>query len=114
MSQTALSYISLAVAIITEVVGTTFLQKSEQFSKLGPSIITIIAYACTFYFLSQALKTIPLGLAYGIWGSLGIVFTAIIGYVVFKQKLDVPAMIGIAMMVSGVLVFQLFSKTTSH
>lgn len=114
MSQNYLSYLYLALAIVAEVCGTTFMQKSEQFSKLGPSLVTAVCYLCTFYLLSQSLKTIPLGVAYGIWGSLGIVLTAIIGFVVFKQKLDVPAMIGIGMMVGGVVVVQVFSKTVSH
>ena len=114
MSSNSLAYVYLGLSIIAEVGGTTFMQKSEQFSKLGPSLITALCYICTFYFLSQALKTIPLGVAYGIWGSLGIVLTAVIGYVVFKQKLDLPAMIGIAMMVAGVIVVQVFSKTVTH
>ncbi len=114
MDQKLISYLFLAVAIICEVAGTTFLQKSEQFSKLFPSTLTIIFYLLTFYCLSQSLKTIPLGIAYGIWGCLGIVLTSLIGYLVFKQKLDLPAMIGIALMCSGVLVVQLFSKTTTH
>ncbi len=114
MSPKIISYIFLAFAIVTEVAGTAFLQKSEQFTKLVPSIATAALYACTFYLLSQALKTIPLGIAYGLWGSLGIVLTSIVGFVVFKQKLDLPAMIGIGMMCGGVLVVQIFSKTTSH
>lgn len=109
-----MAYVFLGLAIVFEVCGSTFLQKSEQFTKLVPSLIMVTCFACTFYFLSLALKTIPLGVAYGIWGSLGIVLTAIVGYIVFKQKLDLPAMLGIAMMVSGVIVIQVFSKTVSH
>jgi small multidrug resistance pump len=114
MNSNLISYAFLGIAIVAEVLGTTFLQKSEQFTKLTPSIFTAVFYMLTFYFLSQALKTIPLGIAYGIWGSLGIVLTSIVGYFLFKQKLDLPAMIGIAMMCGGVLVVQVFSKTTTH
>lgn len=114
MTPNLAAYSFLGLAIVTEVIGSTFLQKSEQFSKLGPSLLTVFAYLSTFYFLSHALKSIPLGVAYGIWGSLGIVLTAIVGFVVFKQKLDIPAMIGIALMISGVVVVQVFSKTVSH
>lgn len=108
------SYAFLAAAIIFEVIGSSSMMKSEQFSKLLPSVIAVGAYIATFYFLSHALKTIPLGIAYGIWGALGIVLTAGVGYFMFKQKLDLAALIGIAMMVSGVLVVQIFSKSVSH
>lgn len=114
MGQNYVSYVFLVLAIIAEVCGTTFLQKSEQFTRPVPSILTAFSYLVTFYFLSQSLKTIPLGIAYGIWGSFGIVLTAIIGFLVFKQKMDLPAMIGIGMMVGGVIVIQVFSKTVSH
>lgn len=108
------SYVWLGFAIVVEVVATSFMMKSEQFTKLVPSLVCVAGYVATFYALSQALKTIPLGIAYGIWGSLGIVLTALVGVVVFKQKLDFPAVAGIALMVAGVAVTQVFSKTLSH
>ena len=114
MGQNSYSYIFLGFAIIAEVLGSTFLQKSQQFTKLGPTLIMGASYLLTFYLLSQALRTIPLGIAYGIWGSLGIVLTALVGYFVFKQKLDIPAIIGIAMMIGGVIVVQVFSKSSGH
>ena len=114
MNPKSIAYIFLAFAIVAEVAGTAFMQKSEQFTKLIPSIITTAFYICTFYCLSHALKIIPLGIAYGIWGSLGIVLTSIVGYVVFKQRLDTPAVIGIVMMCTGVLIVQIFSKSTAH
>lgn len=108
------SYLFLAVAIICEVIGTALLQKSEQFTKLLPTVLMGLCFLSTFYFLSLALRTIPVGIAYGIWGSFGIVLTALVGFFVFKQRLDLPAMIGIGLMISGVVVIQLFSKTTQH
>lgn len=114
VGQNSYSYIFLGFAIIAEVLGSTFLQKSQQFTKLGPTLIMGASYLLTFYLLSQALRTIPLGIAYGIWGSLGIVLTALVGYFVFKQKLDIPAIIGIAMMIGGVIVVQVFSKSSGH
>ena len=114
MSTHLTSYLFLALAIVAEVIGSTFLQKSEQFTKALPTVAMVASFTCTFYFLSLALRTIPIGVAYGIWGSLGIVLTATVGYFVFKQKLDLPAMLGIALMVCGVIVVQVFSKTTSH
>lgn len=104
----------LALAISCEVAATAFLQKSEQFSKLGPTLAMGLLYAASFFFLSQALKGVPLGVAYAIWGGVGIVLTAAIGVVVFRQALDVPAMLGIGMIVSGVVVMNVFSQTAAH
>jgi small multidrug resistance pump len=90
-----MKYLFLALAIITEVIGSSFLNASNQFTKLIPSSITVVAYLACFYFLSLALKSIPLGVAYAIWGGLGIVLTAIISVIVFKQKMDLPTIFGI-------------------
>lgn len=106
-----MQYLFLALAIILEVIGSSFMKASQGFSKWLPSTIVIVAYIACFYFLSLALKSIPLGIAYAIWGGLGIVLTAIISVVIFKQRLDVPAMIGIILIVSGVVVMNFFSKT---
>ncbi len=107
-------YLFLSLAIAFEVVGSSFMKASNGFSKWLPSSIVIIAYVTCFYFLSLALKTIPLGIAYAIWGGLGIVLTALISIVIFKQKLDIPAIIGIVLIVAGVVVMNFFSKTTTH
>ncbi len=107
-------YIYLALAIIFEVIGSSFMKASDGFSKWIPSVIVVIAYLICFYFLAVALKSIPLGVAYAIWGGLGIVFTAIISVVVFKQSLDLPAVVGIVLIVSGVVIMNFFSKKTIH
>ena len=109
-----MKYLFLALAIILEVIGSSFMKASNGFTKVIPASITIIAYIVCFFFLSQALKHIPLGIAYAIWGGLGIVLTAIISVVVFKQSLDLPAIIGIILIVSGVFVMSFFSKTATH
>lgn len=109
-----MKYIFLSLAIILEVIGSSFMKASDGFSKLIPSIITIVAYIACFVFLSQALKFIPLGIAYAIWGGLGIVLTAIISVVIFKQSLDIPAIIGIILIVAGVVVMNFFSKSTAQ
>ncbi len=114
MSSNILSYVFLALAIVFEVTGTTFLQKSEQFTKLVPTLTMGAFYTASFYCLTRALKTLPLGIAYGFWGGLGIVLTAIVGFVVFKQRQDTPAIIGIGLIVAGVVVVQVFSKTATH
>ena len=99
-----MKYLFLSLSIVLEVVGSSFMKASDGFSKLLPTAITIVAYIACFFFLSQALKSIPLGIAYAIWGGLGIVLTAIISVVVFKQSLDIPAIIGIILIVTGVIV----------
>ncbi|MET0944153.1 MAG: SMR family transporter, partial [Flavobacterium sp.] len=87
---------------------------SEQFTQLIPSIITIIGYFAAFYFLSFAIRTIPVGIAYAIWSGVGIVLITIIGAVFFKQIPDLPAIIGLALIMIGVVVINVFSKTTAH
>lgn len=109
-----MNWIYLSIAILAEVVGTTALKASDSFSRLTPSIITIASYALAFYLLALALKTIPVGVAYAIWSGAGIVIIAIIGYVAFQQKLDTPAIIGIGLILAGVLVLNIFSKSSGH
>lgn len=106
-----MKYLYLALAIVLEVLGSSFMKASDGFSKLLPTTITIIAYIACFFFLSQALKSIPLGIAYAIWGGLGIVLTALISVIIFKQSLDLPAIIGIILIVAGVFVMNFFSKS---
>jgi small multidrug resistance pump len=107
-------YVFLFLAIICEVMGTTALTASNQFTKLGPSLLTVAGYGLAFYFFSFSLKAIPVGVAYAIWGGVGIVLVTLIGFFYLKQRLDGPALAGIALIVAGVLVMQLFSKTVTH
>ena len=108
------NYLFLLVAILLETLATTSLKASEGFTKPLPTVLTILGYIGAFYFLSLTLKTIPLGIAYAIWAGVGIVLTGIVGFVVFKQTLDTPTMIGIALIVAGVVVINLFSQSTGH
>lgn len=114
MNAIFIAYGLLALAIISEVTGSTFLVKSEGFTRLGPSLLVVIFYIISFYLLSQVIKTIPLGIAYAIWGGVGIVLTAFIGFLIFRQNLDIPAIIGIIMIVGGVIVMNVFSKSVGH
>jgi len=107
-------YFFLFLAIISEVIGTTALNASQQFTRLVPSLITVAGYGLAFYFFSFSLKSIPMGVAYAIWGGVGIVLVTLIGFFYLKQRLDAPALAGIGLIVLGVLVMQLFSKTISH
>jgi small multidrug resistance pump len=114
MNPLYLVYAHLAAAVVCEVSGTAFLQKSQQFTKLGPTLGCLLLYAASFYALAHALKAVPLGVAYAIWGGVGIILTAMVGFVLFRQALDAAAIIGIAMIVSGVLVMNLFSQAIGH
>ena len=107
-------YVYLFLAILAETIGTTALQASQQFSKLLPSAIVVIAYALSFYLLALTLKFMPVGIVYAIWSGLGIVFIACIGYVVFGQKLDLPAVVGLSFIIGGILIIHLLSDTTQH
>lgn len=109
-----MNYHYLAITIIAEVVATSALKATEDFTKLAPSLIVIIGYCTAFYFLSLSLKTIPVGVAYAIWAGLGIVLVAIVTAIIYKEMPDWPAVMGIGLIVSGVLVINLFSSTTSH
>ena len=114
MNPNLLSWAALGGAIACEVAGTAFLNKSEQFSKLAPTLISLGLYGVSFYLLAQALRTLPIGVAYAIWGGLGIVLTAIVSIVVFKQRLDWIAMVGIGFIVVGVIIVNGFSKASGH
>jgi len=109
-----MKWIYLIVAIFGEVMGTSSLKMTEGFTKLTPSIIVIIGYSIAFYFLSLALKYIPLGIAYAIWCGIGIILVTLIGWFFYKQALDVPAITGIVLIAAGVLVINLFSKSLVH
>ncbi|MBT0780625.1 MULTISPECIES: DMT family transporter [Paracoccus] len=109
-----LTYATLFTAITLEVVGTTFLQRSEQFTRLVPTLLMGLCYAGSFYFLSLALRAMPLGIAYAIWSGLGIVLVSLIGLVVFGQRLDFAAVVGLSMIVAGVVIVNLFSGSVTH
>jgi len=109
-----MGYWYLTIAIIAEVLATSALKESEGFSRLVPSLIVLAGYGASFYFLSLVLQTIPIGVAYALWAGLGIGLITIVGVVMFGQKMDLPAVIGIALIVSGVFVLRVFSSYASH
>ena len=104
----------LFIAIVAEVTATSALKASESFTKLVPSVIVIVGYAATLFFFSLSLERINVGTAYAIWAGLGIVFVAIAGFVLYRQTLDSAAIAGIALILAGVLVLNLFSKNVVH
>ena len=109
-----LHYVYLIVAVAAETIGTTALRASNQFTRVGPTLVVILAYGFAFYFLGIALKYIPVGIAYALWSGLGIVLIAPIGFAAFGQRLALPAILGLAMIIGGIVVIQLFSKTATH
>ena len=107
-------YVALIAAIVAETIGTSALQASHQFTRLAPSIVVVVAYALSFYLLAIALKVMPVGVVYAIWSGLGIVLIAIAGLVIFGQKLDLAAVLGLGLIIAGVVVLHLFSSSTTH
>ncbi len=108
------AYMALGLAIVAEVIATSALKASEGFTRPGPSAIVVLGYGLAFYCLSLTLKTVPVGVAYAVWSGLGIVLITVAGYVLYRQRIDVAALIGMALIVAGAAVIQLFSKTTAH
>jgi len=108
------TWLAVLGAIGFEVMGTTLLQQSQQFTKPLPTAGLAVCYGVAFYLLTLALKQMPVGLAYAIWSGLGVVLISVIGLFLFKQKLGLPAIIGLALIIGGVVVINLFSKSVSH
>ena len=109
-----MNWIYLSVAIISEVIATSALKASDGFTRLLPSVLVIAGYALAFYFLSLTLKNIPVGIAYAIWSGVGVVLVTLVGWIVYKQQLDFAALFGIVLIVAGVIVMNVFSKSISH
>ncbi|WP_440221965.1 DMT family transporter [Dokdonella sp. MW10] len=104
----------LAIAIAAEVIATSALKASEGFTRLVPSVVVVAGYGVAFYFLSLALRTIPVGIAYAVWSGVGIVLVAAIAWIVHGQALDAWAILGITLIVAGVAVLNLLSKAGAH
>ncbi|NDK38384.1 QacE family quaternary ammonium compound efflux SMR transporter [Pseudoxanthomonas gei] len=107
-------YLYLSIAIVAEVIATSALKASNGFTNALPSTVVLVGYGIAFYFLSLVLRTVPVGVAYAIWSGAGIVLIALVGWVVLKQALDTPALVGMALIVAGVAVIQLFSRSAAH
>lgn len=108
------TYILLGGAILAEVIGTTLMKYSEGFTRLWPSIATVVCYCAAFYLLAQTLSSMPTGIAYAIWSGAGIVLISLLGWLVSGQKLDFPALAGMFLIIAGVLVINIFSKSSAH
>jgi small multidrug resistance pump len=109
-----MAYLYLAIAIVAEVIATSALKASNEFTRLIPSMVVVIGYAVAFYFMTLVIRTIPIGITYAIWSGLGIVLIAAVGFFYYRQALDLPAIIGMGLIVSGVVVINVFSNTAAH
>jgi small multidrug resistance pump len=107
-------WLALAIAIIAEVIGTTALKASSEFTRLIPSLIVVVGYGTAFYFMSISMRVLPVGIMYAIWSGMGIVLISVLGWLVFRQTLDTPAMIGLAFIIAGVIIINVFSKSVGH
>ena len=107
-------YLYLAIAVAFETIGTSAMQASQQFTRLWPSVLVIVGYAISFYFMALTLRYMPVGIVYALWSGLGIILIALIVYAVFGQKLDLPAIAGLGLIIAGLVVIQLFSNATAH
>lgn len=107
-------WLALAIAIIAEVIGTTALKASNEFTRLIPSLIVVVGYGTAFYFMSISMRVLPVGIMYAIWSGMGIVLISVLGWLVFRQTLDMPAVIGLAFIIAGVIIINVFSKTVGH
>ncbi len=109
-----MTYLLLIAAVIFEVIGTSALKASDGFTRLAPSLVTAVSYALAFYLLSLTLRTMPVGIAYALWSALGVILITLVGWIYYRQMLDFPALIGLALILLGVAVINLFSKTLFH
>lgn len=106
--------VALSIAIVCEVIATSSIPKTEQFTKLMPSTVVIIGYGIAFFLLSVTVKSMPVGIVYAIWSGAGIVLVAVVGYFLYGQKLDLAALVGIGFILTGVMIVNLLSKTVGH
>lgn len=107
-------WVYLSIAIVAEVVGTLFLKSSDGFSKVIPSVIVVVSYVLAFYLLSISLKSISVGIAYAVWAGAGVALIAVAGFIFFGQKLDMAAILGMVLIVSGVVVINVFSASAEN
>jgi multidrug transporter EmrE-like cation transporter len=108
------AWMTLGVAIVAEVIGTTALKASENFTRLVPSLIVVVGYGVAFYCLSLVLKSVPVGIAYAVWSGLGIVLITAVAWLLYGQRIDLAGLIGMGLIIAGVVVLNVFSKATAH
>ncbi len=108
------AWLTLGLAIVAEVIGTSALKASDGFTRLGPSAVVVVGYAVAFYCLSLVLKSLPVGVTYAVWSGLGIVLITVAAFVIYGQRIDLPGLIGMGLIIAGVVVLNVFSKAAAH
>jgi small multidrug resistance pump len=114
MNPTVTSYAALALAIVAEVIATSVLPHTREFTRPWPTLLVAVLYATAFYLLTIVTRAVPIGIAYALWSGFGIVLIAAVNWLIFRQRLDTPAIIGLGLLISGIVVINVFSKTVSH
>ena len=109
-----MNWLYLSIAIVAEVIATSALKAADGFTRSGPSLVVVVGYGVAFYFLSLALRGIPVGIAYAVWSGVGIVLISVIGWIAFGQRLDAAAVLGIGLIMAGVIVLNVFSRSSVH
>ena len=109
-----MSWVYLLLAIVAEVIATSALKQSDSFARLGRSLIVVLGYGAAFYLLSLTFRTMPVGVVYATWSGVGIVLISLVGWIAFRQQLDAAAVVGIALIVAGVAVINILSKSAAH
>lgn len=107
-------WVALTIAIIAEVIATSTLKMTAEFTKLVPSLVVVVGYAVAFYFMTISLRVLPVGIMYAIWAGLGVVLVTVVGWVVYKQVMDLPAILGLILIIAGVVIINLFSSAIRH
>jgi small multidrug resistance pump len=107
-------WLALSLAIVAEVIATSTMKSTQEFTRFWPSVVVVLGYGAGFYFMAISMRVLPVGIMYAIWAGMGIVLVSIIGWIVYQQALDLAAMIGIALIIAGVIVINVFSKTVGH
>lgn len=107
-------WLAIAIAIAAEVTATTALKASNEFTRLWPSLIVVAGYGTAFYFMTISMRVLPVGIMYAIWSGSGMILISILGWLVYRQSLDAPAMIGMGLIITGVIVINVFSKSVGH
>ena len=107
-------WVALAIAIVAEVIATSTMKSTNEFTRFWPSVVVVLGYGIGFYCMAISLRVLPVGIMYAIWAGMGIVLVSIVGWVVYKQALDIAAIIGIGLIIAGVIMINVFSESISH
>lgn len=110
----SMKWVYLGLAIVSEVIASSALRASDGFTRVWPTLALLVGYGVSFYFLSLTLQTIPMGIAYAVWSGVGILLICLVGWLMFGQQLDLPAIVGLTFIVSGVVILNVFSKSVVH